>query len=203
MAKAESTKHKPQKRATMKMPPPEFLGIILGVSEFLLTLFKRSGKNAVSKDRYSLGIIWLVNGLAIVSGIFAVHQFHQCRLPWPNTCLELGYCLFVLGLALRWHAIIYLGRFFTTNVAIAADHRVIDTGPYRFIRHPSYAGGLLALFGFCLSFQNWASLLIIFIPCFAVNHWRIHIEEKALLEALGEPYRNYMQRTKRLIPLLY
>ena len=120
-----------------------------------------------------------------------------------EACLETGLGLFVLGTALRWYSIIYLGRFFTTNVAIASDHRVIDTGPYRFVRHPSYAGGMLALLGVCLTFQNWASALIIFIPCFAVNHWRIFIEEKALADALGEPYRSYMKRTKRLVPFVY
>jgi protein-S-isoprenylcysteine O-methyltransferase Ste14 len=80
---------------------------------------------------------------------------------------------------------------------------LIDSGPYHFVRHPSYAGNLLAVVGFSLSFQNWASILLIFVPCCAVILWRIHIEEEALLGALGEPYRGYMRRTKRLIPLLY
>jgi len=175
----------------------------LGISELLLALFKRSGRNAVSKDRYSLTLIWVVYLAAIALGVSAAHRLYHCRLPWPALCLNLGYGLFVLGLVLRWYAIVYLGRFFTTNVAIASDHRVIDTGPYRWIRHPSYAGGLLALLGFCLSFENWACLLIIFPPCVAVGQWRIHIEEKALLEALGEAYGAYVQRTKRLIPGLY
>jgi protein-S-isoprenylcysteine O-methyltransferase Ste14 len=108
--------------------------------------------------------------------------------------------LFVPGLVLRWCSIICLGRFFTTNVAIATDHRLIDTGPYRFIRHPSYAGSLLALLGFTLCIPNWASWLLILVPCYAVTFWRIHVEEQALLGGLGEPYRTYMQRTKRLIP---
>lgn len=187
----------------MNLPPPEILGITLGVSELALTVVKRSGKNAVSKDRHSMELIWLAYLTSIALGIIAAYRLHGCQLPWPQIALETGYCLFVFGLALRWYSIIHLGRFFTANVAIAADHHIVDTGPYRFVRHPSYTGGLLALFGFCLSFQNWASLMIIFIPCFAVTRWRIHIEEKALLEALGEPYRNYMQRTRRLIPLIY
>jgi protein-S-isoprenylcysteine O-methyltransferase len=72
-----------------------------------------------------------------------------------------GAALFAAGLALRWYAIVYLGRFFTVNVAISKDHRLIDTGPYRFIRHPSYTGAIMAFVGvfasgFCL--HNWASL---------------------------------------------
>jgi len=190
-------------RPARRIPPPEILGAFFGLSELLLTLFKRSGKKAVSKDRHSLKLIWLVNTTAIVLGIAAAYRLHSCQLPWPNVTRKAGYGLFVLGMALRWYSVLYLGRFFTTNVAIAANHRVIDSGPYRFIRHPSYAGALLAVFGFGLTFQNWACLLIIFAPCCAVNLWRIHIEEQALLEALGESYQNYLQRTKRLIPVIY
>jgi protein-S-isoprenylcysteine O-methyltransferase len=191
------------KKITMKMPLPAFLGIIMGLSEMLLSIFKRSGKNAVSKDRHSLGLIWLVTLTAIAAGIVAAYKLYWCRLPWPETWVTVSCWLFAVGLALRWYAILYLGRFFTTNVAIAADHCVVDTGPYRFVRHPSYAGAMLALLGLSLSFLNWASALIIFIPCFAVNQWRIRIEEKALAEALGETYLKYMQRTKRLIPFIF
>lgn len=107
------------------------------------------------------------------------------------------------GLVLRWWSIVYLGRFFTTNVAIAADHRLIDSGPYRFIRHPSYAGSLLALAGFTLCIPNWASWLLILVPCCAVMLWRMHVEEQALKNALGQPYKDYAARTRRLIPLIY
>jgi protein-S-isoprenylcysteine O-methyltransferase len=120
-----------------------------------------------------------------------------------KTGLETGICLFVMGILLRWYAILYLGRFFTTDVAITNDHRVVDSGPYRFIRHLSYAGSLLAVLGLSLTFQNWASVLIVFVPSCAVQLWRIHIEEKVLLGGLGESYRSYMQRTKRLIPWIY
>ena len=65
---------------------------------------------------------------------------------------------FVVGIAIRWYAIVYLGRFFTVNVAIAADHRLIDSGPYRFVRHPSYIGALMAFLGLGLTLGNWVSL---------------------------------------------
>jgi protein-S-isoprenylcysteine O-methyltransferase len=182
---------------------PEILGSLWGGSELGLTLAKRSKSDSTSKDRHSLGLIWLVNLSAVALGIAAAYQLRQCALPWPKLMLPLGCGLFVLGLALRWYSIIHLGRFFTTNVAIAKDHHLIDSGPYRFVRHPSYAGSLVAVLGFTLSLANWASLLIIFGPNCAVTLWRIHIEEEALLGALGGGYRGYMQRTKRLIPLIY
>jgi protein-S-isoprenylcysteine O-methyltransferase len=150
-----------------------------------------------------LGLIWLVTLSAIALGIVAAHRLRGCALPWPNLVLGVGGGLLGLGLALRWYAILHLGRLFTTNVAIAADHHLVDTGPYRFVRHPSYTGSLLAVLGFSVSIGNWASLLIVFVPCCAVMLWRIHVEEAALSEGLGEPYRQYTQRTKRLIPAIY
>ncbi len=187
----------------MTLNPSEIMGAVWGGSELCLALARRSKSNAISKDRHSMGLIWLVNLSAIILGILAAYQLYECRLPWPNRFQEISCGLFVLGLGLRWYAIIYLGRFFTTNVAIAKDHRLIDSGPYRFIRHPSYTGNLLVVLAFSLSFANWASFLIIFLPNCAVILWRIQVEEAALVEALGENYLNYQRRTKRLLPFIY
>ena len=57
--------------------------------------------------------------------------------------------------------------------------------------------------GLGLGIGNWISVVIIIVPIFSVFLWRMGIEEAALLEALGEPYRSYMNRTKRLIPMIY
>ncbi len=187
----------------MTLHPPEILGLIWGGSELCLALARRSKSNAVSKDGHSMGMIWVVRLLAIALGIIASFRLSAYAMPWPKQFFQVGCALFVLGLILRWYAIIYLGRFFTTNVAIAKDHSLIDSGPYRFIRHPSYTGDLLITLGFALIFTNWASLLIIFVPCCAAMLWRIRVEESVLLAALGEHYQNYMQRTKRLVPLIY
>ena len=106
-------------------------------------------------------------------------------------------------MALRWYAIFYLGRLFTVNVAIAADHTLIDSGPYRTIRHPSYTGALLVFLGLGISFGNWLSLIIVVVPTSLAFMQRIAIEEAALARALGDSYLRYMARTKRLIPGVY
>lgn len=182
---------------------PQIIGPFWGLSELCLGLVKRSRSNAISKDRHSLAVIWLVYLFAIPLAVVAAYHLPECRISWPKWVAGLDAGLFVLGLVLRFYSIIHLGRFFTVNVAIAADHRLVTTGPYRFVRHPSYTGAMLAAFGFALSFQNWASLLIIFIPCCVVMRWRIYVEERALLDAFGEEYRSYMRRTKRLLPRIY
>lgn len=164
---------------------------------------KRARSDATSRDRHSLKAIWLVTLSAILLGGAAAYCFRSCQLPWSRPVVVFSFCVFALGLVLRWYSIIHLGRFFTVDVAIAPDHQLVASGPYRFIRHPSYAGSLLIKFGFALSFLNWVSFLVIFVPCCAVTLWRIHVEEEALMDGLGEAYRSYMRRTKRLIPLIY
>ena len=114
-----------------------------------------------------------------------------------------GLTLFAIGILLRWYSIVHLGRFFTVDVSIAGDHKVIDSGPYRLVRHPSYSGALLAFVGYGLCLRNWAALLIVVIPITAAFLWRIHVEERALTETLGDDYRRYASRTERLIPFLY
>ena len=89
------------------------------------------------------------------------------------------------------------------DVAIAGDHRLIDRGPYRLIRHPSYAGALLALAGFGLAMGSVPALAALLVPTLAAYHYRITVEEAALLHGLGAAYADYMRRTWRLIPGLY
>ena len=185
----------------MKLNLLAVLCCIWVVSELCLT--RRSGPGATSKDRGSLYVLWLVEMVSIGCGIMAAYHFRAGDLPARNLFYVFGVCLLAMGLVLRLYSIIYLGRFFTINVAIATDHHLVDSGPYRLVRHPSYTGALLMFFGLGLGIGNWLSLIVIIVPTFAAFWWRMRIEEAALLEALGEPYRCYTKRTKRLVPMIY
>jgi protein-S-isoprenylcysteine O-methyltransferase len=185
-----------------RLSPAVILGMIYVTSELFLALTRQSGAKAVSHDRRSLFVLWTVITVCIWSAL-ALESQPWGKLPQPRLCLILGMILFVAGIILRWSAIIHLGRFFTVNVAIAQKHELIDSGPYRLIRHPSYTGALLAFVGFGLSLGNGLGLVCLILPITAAFLWRIHVEERALTEALGDPYRNYMRRTKRLIPFVY
>ena len=107
------------------------------------------------------------------------------------------------GVAFRWYSIRILGKYFTRQVAIQPGQTVVENGPYRLIRHPSYSGALITIFGLGLAFTNWLSLIVVMVIAFIGYSYRVWVEEKTLVNALGEPYRQYMKRTKHFIPFLY
>jgi protein-S-isoprenylcysteine O-methyltransferase len=187
----------------MPLPDPMILGAVYGLSEVFLVMTRRSGESTVSRDRHSLALLWTIILISLWLGIFMPRLYPNAALPHPHGFYLIGLLLFVGGIVLRWYSIFYLGRLFTVDVAIASEHQVIDSGPYRFIRHPSYTGALIAFVGFGLCLGNWLSLLLITLPISAAFLWRIRVEERALLEALGDNYRAYMSRTKRLLPFVY
>ncbi len=188
----------------MRIPVASLLGLLFALSEVALAKFKRAKSDETrDADRGSLVLLWVVIVLAVNLAYFLPSLLPSLGFGFRGAFVDVGAVLFAAGLALRWFAILYLGRFFTVNVAISSNHQLIDTGPYRLIRHPSYTGALLAFLGLGVCIGNWASLAAMLIPTLLVFSWRIRIEEQALLGALGEPYRIYMQRTKRLVPAIY
>jgi protein-S-isoprenylcysteine O-methyltransferase Ste14 len=108
--------------------------------------------------------------------------------------------LLVAGLAIRWTAILTLGKSFSANVAIRESQTVHRTGLYRFVRHPSYLGLELIFLAIGLHAHNWISLLLAVVPTTLALFYRIHVEEIALREAFGEEYAAYSRETKRLVP---
>src|SRR5215469_8384413 len=180
------------------------LGLIYLVSELLLTLTRRSrSKSGTKQDRSTLGIIWLVIAVSVTAAIFVALNFRAAALPYGQIFAIAGVVLFAAGLLLRWWAIISLGRFFTVDVTIEKDHELVERGPFRIVRHPSYTGVLLAFVGLGLSLGNWAALLVILLPIGAAFIRRMDVEEDALSRALGPHYADYMKRTKRRVPFVY
>lgn len=187
----------------MRPPSITILSWVLLASEIALVFTKRSKSSIAGKDRLTLLLLWAVIGGSIFAGFFLRAAFPQGRLPHPQAFYVAGLILFVLGLMVRWIAIIHLGRFFTVNVAIATDHQLITAGLYRYVRHPSYTGTLLIFLGFGLCMLNIFSLAAVFLPILTAFLWRMHVEEEVLEEAFGERYLIYAARTRRLIPLIY
>jgi protein-S-isoprenylcysteine O-methyltransferase Ste14 len=116
---------------------------------------------------------------------------------WP---LILGLAMLGAGVALRAWAILTLGRFFQYTVVVQEGQRVIESGPYRRIRHPSYSGLLLAMLGLGIALDNVLGIAACLLPALVAFSLRLLSEERVLARELGEPYRDYMRRTDRLIP---
>jgi protein-S-isoprenylcysteine O-methyltransferase len=185
------------------LPDPQWLGLFFGVSEAALSLLRRSGSAARKSDRGSLRLIWRVILIGMAAAMLCWWFLPQASVSMTPALQMSALVIFCGGLLWRWYSIFYLGRYFTVDVAVAADHKVIDTGPYRYIRHPSYTGVLAAFLGFALYLGNLASLVALMTAVTFVFLHRIRIEEQVLQSALGEPYVEYMSRTKRLIPFVY
>jgi protein-S-isoprenylcysteine O-methyltransferase Ste14 len=107
------------------------------------------------------------------------------------------------GFLLRHWSISILGKYFRTTVELEKDHKVVQTGPFRYIRHPSYSGMILFCIGYGLVAQNWLSLIAaVLFPTVSLLY-RIKTEEAALVQGLGIEYQQYQQNTKKLIPMLW
>jgi protein-S-isoprenylcysteine O-methyltransferase len=182
---------------------PPILGLLYALSEAGLLWLKRSGRAAADADRGSLRMLWVVIGLAVGAAFTCANLLPQLVLGPAGILRPVGAAVFAAGILVRWYAILSLGRFFTVNVAIASDHQLVESGPYHWVRHPSYTGALLAFLGLGLCLDNWAALAAMIVPVSVVFFWRMRIEEAALLETFGERYRDYMRRTRRLIPFIY
>ena len=150
----------------------------------------------MKQDRSTLHVLWLVIMTSIAAGVFVVSHWRWAALPHGEEFAIAGVVLFVPGLIVRWWAIIQLGRFFTVDVTIAKDHELVDAGPFRLVRHPSYTGAMLAFVGFAFTLGNWAAMLVIVAPIFAAFIRRMNVEEEALLVALGDNYAAYMARNE-------
>lgn len=183
---------------------PALIGILYLVSELLLTGTRRSrAKDFARQDQSTLHVIWIVIALSLLAGLVVARHVRAATIPHRLEVACVGLVIFAFGIALRWWSILTLGRFFTIDVAIAPDHELVESGPFRWVRHPSYTGVLLAFVGFALTTGNWLAFFVINLPIFATFVHRMNVEERALTSALGARYIAYMQRTKRLVPFLY
>ena len=188
----------------MNLVPP-LLGLLYFASEAALARWRQSSRQGSGKDldRGSLALLWRVNLCAIASSVVVSTLGIGPRLPGHLPWGLVGAGVWTAGAALRWWAIWHLGRFFTVDVAVAAGQRVVDDGPYRLVRHPSYTGLLLESAGLGFAMEQVLGFALLVVPVLLVLLHRIRIEEQALCSALGEPYMVYCQRTKRLLPWVY
>jgi protein-S-isoprenylcysteine O-methyltransferase Ste14 len=165
---------------------------------------KRRGRGTVAPaDRGSLVVLYV----AIAVGYSVAFSMRFARfggLPGDQPLwLLVGGAVILAGLWIRRRAMRTLDELFTFEVEVRDDHRLVETGPYRRIRHPGYLGQLLVFLGAALALGNAIGAIAMLVITVGAFGWRIRVEEAALGERLGEPYEAYRRRTWRLVPGLY
>jgi protein-S-isoprenylcysteine O-methyltransferase Ste14 len=172
---------------------------VLSEIAILIVTMTRSGGGEI-KDRGSLLVLWFTMFTSINLGV----RFGDSHTPtmfgggqWVRLA---SIAVMVLGLAIRWTAVVSLGRSFSVNVAIRKKQQLQTAGIYRFVRHPSYLGLLLVIVAIGLHTRSWIGFAIVVFPSLAALSYRIHVGENALGAAFGHAYATYVSRTKRLFP---
>lgn len=153
----------------------------------------------------SLRAILLAGYAGLVGGLLAafflpgltIAPAHRHAVYWG------GLAVLVLGSLLRRHCWRMLGESFTGQVQVLPDQQVVERGAYRWVRHPSYAAGLLMQLGIGLALGNWASVALLVGFAALAYGYRITLEERALVDTLGTTYEAYRARTRRLVPFVW
>lgn len=184
-------------------PSAQILGVLFGVGYIAWVVIERRvtfGTARESKspsDRGTLQFYGIARVVTMLAALFVLPTW-QIQGPW----LVCTFVVFVAGVALRLNAIQHLGRFYSHQVRSVDAHQVIQDGPYQRIRHPAYAGMLIAhagVVGFFCNPISCASLLGLFVPAVIL---RIVIEEQMLLREVSG-YAAYARTRKRLIPVVW
>jgi protein-S-isoprenylcysteine O-methyltransferase Ste14 len=173
---------------------------LFAVGEYAMRFRSRFNKGGVRAERWSLLVVLATVVGGMLGGLRLAH-WHAGVIGgarWP--LFVVGLTLMATGVFVRQWAIFVLGRFFTVDVRVHPDQTIVDRGPYRWVRHPSYTGLVVFFVGVGLALSNWASLVVLAVVPTVGLLVRIHSEEHALLAALGEEYRRYAAPRRRLFP---
>lgn len=166
---------------------------------------RRAKKRVDAKQNADRSLAVIMVGMMIGMLLaFPLAFVRATRMPASMTfpAYWIGMAILLAGSLLRRHCFRVLGTYFTGDVQVLSEQPVIDRGAYRWVRHPSYTGGTLMFAGLGFALTNWASLAILVLSAVVTYSYRVHVEERALVQTLGDPYVAYMKRTKRFVPFL-
>jgi protein-S-isoprenylcysteine O-methyltransferase Ste14 len=176
---------------------------LYGFFEFYMSKRQKSERKVVERgDKLSVWII--ITGISTGYFLsFMAASLKTGRIYHWNTLFTIGATLIVIGLIIRISSILTLRQQFTYTVTTIEDHKLIERGLYRTIRHPGYLGQLIIFLGISTTLSNWISIVLMIVPVTAAYFYRIKIEERFMLENLGDVYKGYQERTRKLIPKIY
>lgn len=177
-----------------------WIGVLLIGTYFLLEGRLRQGQEARSleptpHDRWTTWLSGVAFGIAVVGAPLVAGY-----MPIDRPAVGVGgLAMMVVGLGLRWWAAVSLGRHYTRTLRILDHHRLVDTGPYRVVRHPGYLAVMALWTGYGLAWLSLASIAVAALPVIVLYVCRVLLEERMLSAALPE-YREYRRRTWRILP---
>lgn len=180
--------------------------VVLAFAMFVLSEY-RIGRNRPargSRNRDNGSGRWVGIGLLasyIGGAVISVLVPYTVITKHGKSIFIVGLLIAAAGQGLRLVAVHQLGSSFTFKIHTAPGQAVVNSGLYRFVRHPSYTGALICALGFTIAYTNWLAPLMVLVLAYGYTQ-RIPAEEHALAEGLGEPYKQYMSHTKRLIPFV-
>ncbi len=177
--------------------------ILYGFFEIFMSR-RQKNKSKISKSG-DKGSIWLLT-ISISMGYwlsFIIAATKTGRIYHWNTFFAIGSFLAIIGLIIRVTSILQLKQQFTYTVTKIENHELIEAGLYKIIRHPGYLGQLIIFLGISTCLSNWISILLMIIPVLLGYLNRINVEEKFMVNQMGQKYLDYKTRTKKLIPMIY
>jgi protein-S-isoprenylcysteine O-methyltransferase len=160
---------------------------------------KRSDSKDKGSLRVLLGGMWIALILAYLLAFLRGFSFPG---SWQVPLFAGGVLMIFLGSLLRRYCWRTLGEYFTGDVRARADQPVIRSGPYRLVRHPSYTAAMMMFIGIGLALGSWLSFALLTVAAIATYSYRVAVEERVLLDTIGEPYGVYIKECKRFIPYI-
>ena len=151
------------------------------------------------KERESFWVMIVVNTICL--GII-LGEFIKLR-PTTNVYSYIGVAMILIGGLIRIYSRKELGRFFSFEVVIQKDHKLVKKGLYKYVRHPMYLGMLFIFFGLAISLNSFYGVLALVVFYIPALLYRISSEEGLLMKEFGNQYLDYMEKTKKLIPKVY
>lgn len=178
---------------------------LYGFFEILLSVRQRLKLKDAVVNRGDRGSIWLLFAFIAIGYFlsFRIAATKTGRIYHWDLFFSMGVLLIIAGLIIRIYAINTLKQHFTFQVTKIENHKLIETGLYKMIRHPGYLGQLLIFIGTAVSFSNWLSILSMMVAVSIGYLYRIRIEERFMVEQMGQKYLDYQMRTKKLIPFVF
>jgi protein-S-isoprenylcysteine O-methyltransferase Ste14 len=190
----------PDSRLAAQIPFDIVIGIWV-LLELRVRLRSSLNRRGARLERGSLLVVLASIYVGVGGGFVLAEKVHAAAIAegrWP--LFVLGMALICVGIAIRQWAVALLGKFFTIDVRVHPGQTVVERGPYRWVRHPAYTGLILTFVGIGLALGNWAALAALAVVPTLGLVVRIRLEERALLDGLGEPYRRFAASRPRLFP---